>query len=217
MHSTVTDAPAAEPERCPGAAARLGNLLVDPPEAFRGISNGPAWALAFVVIVVVRFVSLFVFYHPQGTPAKILAGIAFQVAAVLPALLVTGSVLWLSSVLWRSRIAWPVAFSIGTHAYLAYTLATVAAASVAGALLAEGSAVDLRHPPFTNLAPLASESTHPALARLLAEVDLRTAYTLLLAWVGVRAAAPLTGRLRAAGMVAVVALARLVFSVAVLR
>lgn len=223
MHTTViatsaaSPTPADAPVRAPGAAARLANLIVHPPEAFWGIADRPAWALAFAAIVVVRVVSLFVFYHPQATPVKILATLAFQVGTVLPALLVTGTALWFAGALWRARIAWPVAFSIGTHAYLAYTLATVAAASVAGALLPGESALDPRNPPFTNLAPLLSEAAHPVATRVLAALDLRMAYAFVLAWIGVHAAIPRAGRLRAAGVVAAVAVARLAFSVAASR
>jgi hypothetical protein len=103
--------------------------------------------------------------------------------------------------------------------YVAYTLATIAFAGVAGALLPESADVDLRHPPFTNFAPLLVTSTSEVLLSLARELDVRSAYALLLLWLGLRGAVPNAARSDVASAVAAIAVVRLagVTALALLR
>jgi hypothetical protein len=192
------------------AAARLVNLIVHPPSAFAGINHESPWALAFVVIVCARIASLFVFYHPELTPGKLTLSVLFQVGTVLPLLLVSALLVWFAARVCGVRLAWAAGFSIVTHIDLAYTVATLAAASVAGALLPESADVDPRNPPFTSLAPLASGTTSTLVQHLAAAADVRAVYVLALLFVALRCAAPMERRQRIWVVVASVAGVRLV-------
>ena len=165
------------------------NLIVDPVSAFRGIGQHSPWAVAFAVAVAVRFGSLFAFYQPAVTPLKLVGGLAFQIATILPQLLLASLLVWSTVKVWRLDVGWSATFSIVTHTYVAYTIATIAVASVAGAVLPESTDIDLRNPPFTNFASLLSESSTLA-RRLVAELDIRSAYAIVLLWLGLRAGAP---------------------------
>jgi hypothetical protein len=193
---------------------RLINVIVDPRTAFRGIADESPWALAFVAVVVVRIASLFVFYHPEVTPLKLIASVVFQVSTIAPLLLVSGGILWVSARARGVALRWGSAFSIATHVYVAYTLATVAIASVAGALLPDSADVELRSPPFTNLAPLAAGMAHPLVPRMAAEADVRSLYVLLLLWLGARGAAPAEPRRRIASVLGTIVVIRIVGVVA---
>jgi hypothetical protein len=175
-------------DRGPSSWDRLANVVVDPGAAFGGISARPVWALAFAALVALRVGSLFVFYQPEASAAKLVAGVLFQVMTLLPLIAVLTTLLWSAAAVWRATLTWPSAWSLTTHVTFAYTLATVAAASAAGAFLPESAEVNLRSPPFTNLAFLVSDADAPALHALAAEADIRSAYAAVLAWVGVRAA-----------------------------
>ena len=208
--STTCATPGAhEPASGSRAGARLLNVVVDPVMAFRGIGAHPHWALAFAFAVGIRFASLLVFYRPAVTPLKVVAGLLFQVATVMPTVLFASLVVWLAAMVWRLRVSWTPIFAVVTHVYVAYTLATVAFASVAGAVLPESADVDLRHPPFTNLAPLFGDFTSEAILTLAGEADVRSAYALLLLWLGLRGAAPDANRPDVASAVATVAVVRL--------
>jgi hypothetical protein len=50
--------------------------------------------------------------------------------------------------------------------------------------------VDLRHPPFTNFTALLGDTTTEVIGRLVAEVDVRSAYALALLWLGLRGTVP---------------------------
>lgn len=208
-----------EPASDSSAGARLLNLVVDPVAAFRGIGAHPRWALALAVAVAIRFASLFAFYRPALTPLKVVAGLLFQVATVIPTVLFASLVVWLAGMVWRLRVSWTPAFSVVMHVYVAYTLATIAFAGVAGALLPESADVDLRHPPFTNFAPLLVTSTSEVLLSLARELDVRSAYALLLLWLGLRGAVPNAARSDVASAVAAIAVVRLagVTALALLR
>jgi hypothetical protein len=170
------------------ALARLANVVVDPRAAFRDVGMAPTWAAAFAALIALRFASLFAFYRPDTNPGKLVVGVLFQIVTVGPLLFLLSLVLWLVGVLWRARMSWATAVSIAVHVLFAYTLATVLVASVAGALLPASVEVDLRSPPFTNLEFLAGSDGNPAVRRLLALVDVRTAYALVLVSIGVGAA-----------------------------
>jgi hypothetical protein len=175
-----------------GGLSRLANVVLDPTVGFRDIDRHPTGSVAFVALVALRFGSLLAFYRPDTSPPRLLAGILFQFATLIPLVTLTTALLWIVAMLWRSRIAWASAWCITTHVMFAYTLLTVAFASVAGALLPESTEVDLRHPPFTNLGMLVSTSDSAALHALAVEADVRSAYASILAWLGVRAAANVT-------------------------
>ena len=193
----------------PGAVSRLANLVVDPVAAFRGIADSPSWALALLAAVVLRFGSLFVFYRPAVTPLKVVAGLLFQVGTVLPVILLAAVVTWLAAKVWRVDVGWRPSFSIVTHAYVAYTLATIAFAAAAGALLPESTDIDLRNPPFTNFAARVADSGVTAIPKLVAELDVRSVYALLVTWLGLRGAAPSSGPSAIARVVASAAIVRL--------
>ena len=201
MSASRESTPVIVPGGHPGALVRLVDVVVDPRAAFRGIAEQPSWLAAFIAVVVARFVSLFVFYHPDTTPVKLAIGITFQVAMVMPMILASATLLWVSGRAWDVRFPWPTAFSVATHVLVAYTIVTIAVASVAGAMLPASVAVDLREPPFTNLAQLADVVHSPRWARVLAEADVRSAYALVLTAVGIRAAQPMVGRARIIGVV----------------
>ena len=171
------------------AIVRLVNVVVDPAAAFRDIRAAHPWALALAAVISLRFVSLLVFYDPALTPLKVVASLGFQVAAVVPPLLVGSTLVWLAGKPWRLGATWVRVFSICTHVTVAHTLATIAFASVAGAMLPDAASIDVRNPPFTNLGALVERSGSTALLhRLAAEVDVRSAYAAVLLWLGLRAA-----------------------------
>jgi len=192
-----------------GAGSRLVNLTVDPASAFRGIADDAPWFLAFVAAVTLRFGSLFIFYRPTVTPLKLVVGVVFQITTVAPLLLLTSAVVWMVAKAWGLRVGWKPIFSITTHVYVAYTLATVAVASIAGALLPESADIDLRNPPFVNLASLVAESAGGIGRRVLGELDIRSAYALMLLWFGLRAASADDTRSRIPRVIASVAGVRL--------
>ena len=191
-----------------GAGARLVNLVVDPVAAFRGIAGDPSWALAFVAAVGIRFGSLLIVYEPAVAPIKVIAGLLFQILTVGPTVLLASLVAWVTARAWRVPMTWGTAFSILMHVYLAFTLATVAFASVAGALLPETVDVDLRKPPFTNLTSLLGGTGPEVFRTLVGEMDVRSAYVLVLLWLGLRGAAPEAPRS---------AVARIILTIACLR
>lgn len=193
----VASAPPDEMRRRPvlgrawvSSAGRLGNVIVDPVVAFREIDTAPTWALAFAALIALRFGSLFAFYRPAVTPLKLVAGIGFQVMSVAPPVLVLTFVLWTVARVWRTELSWPSALSVTVHVMFAYTVLTVLIASVAGALLPESFRVELRNPPFTNLAPLAGGGSSEVVSRLLGAVDVRIAYAFALVYLGVAAVLP---------------------------
>jgi len=199
--SDVMSSPRVPARRGMAALARVADIVVDPPAAFRDIDTQPSWGVAFLAIVGLRFASLIAFYHPDTTPAKLLAGVLFQVATTFPLIAVIATLLWGVAVAWRVRMTWASALCVTTHVAFAYTLCTVAIASVAGAMLPNSLQVELRHPPFTNLAYLTDANESPAWHALAAAADVRSLYALVLAWVGVRSASKATA-LAAAGVVA---------------
>lgn len=186
--SSPSIAVAADPLARQSSIGRLINVIVDPTSAFRGIADDSRWLLAFVTAVTLRFGSLFVFYRPVVTPLKVVVGLVFQVTTVTPQLLLASVLIWIAAKAWGLGARWRSTFSVATHVYVAYTLATIAAASVAGAVLPESTEIDLRNPPFTNLAWLAAESVDGLAKRILEEFDLRYVYVLLLLWFGLRGA-----------------------------
>jgi hypothetical protein len=205
-HATAA---AHEPASASSASARLLNLVVDPVAAFRGIGPHPHWALAFVVVMALRFGSLFVFYRPAVTPLKVVAGLLFQLATIAPAVLFASLLVWLAAKVWRVGVSWTPTFSVVTHVCVAYTLATIAFASVAGAVLPESVNVDLRNPPFTNFTGVLGDSAPAIVRSLVEELDVRSAYALLLLWIGLRSAAPNAVRYDVASAVATIVLVRL--------
>jgi hypothetical protein len=194
-----------------GAVARLVNVVVDPTAAFRDLRAAHPWALAVVATIVLRIVSLLVFYDPELKPLKILASLAFQVGAVVPPLLVGTTAIWLLAMAWRLRIVWAQLFSICAHVTVAYTLATIACASVAGALLPDSTSIDIRNPPYTNLGFLYhGTGTVTLFHRLASEADIRSAYAAALLWLGLRVAGEAEPPPRKAGVVAAYVVASLV-------
>jgi hypothetical protein len=193
-----------------GAGVRLANLVVDPVDAFRGIACDPSWRLAFLAAVGVRFGSLFVFYEPSVTPIKALGGLLLQVLTVAPTVLLSSLVVWLVARVWRVNVAWATAFSILMHVYVAFTLATLAFSSVAGALLTESVDVDLRNPPFTNLTSLVGGTDSDVVRTLAGEMDVRSTYVLVLLWLGLRGAAPDAPRSAIARALLTIAVVRVV-------
>lgn len=213
MSSTPLPAtPTAQP-KLPTALGRLVDVVADPPEAFQGISDRSPWALAFVVVIALRFASLLVFYQPDVTTAKLIAGVLFQVGTVAPMLLTVATVVWLAAKMWGVRLTWQTGFSVTTHACVGHTLATIALASVAGVVLANSADIDLRSPPFSNIAYFVT-TERDLLGRLLAELDIRSVYGLGLIWLGVRAAAPTDSRTATAMVIATCAVARLLLALA---
>ena len=213
MSSTPLPATPTAKSELPTALGRLVDVIVDPREAFQRISDRSPWALAFVVVIALRFVSLLVFYQPDVTIPKLIAGVLFQVGTVAPMLLAVATVVWLAAKAWDVHLTWQSAFSVTTHVCVAHTLATIAFASVAGAVLADSADIDLRSPPFSNIAYFVTEDRDP-LGRLLAELDIRSVYGLWLMWLGVRAAAPTDARTGTAMVIATCAVARLLLALA---
>jgi len=194
---------------------RLLNVVVDPPTAFRGIDEDPRWGLAFLAVVTLRFGSLFAFYRPMVTPLKVLGGLLFQVSAVGPPLLLAATVLWVAARMAELRVKWRVSYSIVTHVYVAYTLATVLIASAAGAFLPQSIDVDLRNPPFTNLRFLAGDTANHVVRKLLEQIDIRSAYALLLVWLALRQAVARAERRAVTGAVTIFAAVRVLTVVAI--
>lgn len=168
------------------ALGRIGNVIVDPVAAFAHVDRLPTSVLAFFALIVLRFTSVLVFYHPDLAPARLAAGALFQVITIWPLTVALTFLLWITSRALGARTSWASTYCVIVHVMLAYTLVTVAIASVAGSLLPESTNVELRHPPFTNLGPLVNASTHPVAQALLAELDYRAAYALTLTYIGVR-------------------------------
>ena len=178
----------------PSPVARLANIIVDPAGAFRGISTNAPWALAFLALVTLRFGSLFAFYRPAVTPVKLIGGVAFQIATVAPPVVLASLVLWLAAKFWRLDMRWASAVSVVVHTCVAYALATIAIASVAGAVLPASADVDLRNPPFTNPSTLLAGSVGHVARAVIAELDIRSVYALVLVSLGLRGAAPTASR-----------------------
>ena len=197
----------------PSAASRLVNTVIDPLHAFGSLDEHSPWLLALVATIVLRFGSLFVFYHPAVTPLKVIGGVAFQILTVVPAVLIAAIAVWVAGCAWRCRVRWRAVVTVTMHAYFAFTLATVVAASVAGALLPASVDVDLRHPPFTNFSAVGTDSLGPVLRSMLATLDVRWAYALGIVWLGLRACAPPEVRGRAGHVVATILAARVVLAV----
>jgi len=190
--------------------ATLIYLVVDPVAAFRGIAHDPSWRLAFLAAIGIRFGSLFVFYRPTVAPIKVLGGLLFQILTVVPTVLLSSLVVWFAARGRRINVAWATVFSILTHVYVAFTLATVAFASVAGALLTESADVNLRNPPFTNLSSLVGGTESEVVPTLAGEMDVRSGYVLVLLWLGLRGAAPDAPRSATAKALLTIAVVRVV-------
>jgi hypothetical protein len=180
--------------------ARLVDVVLDPPRAFRDAALRPTWAIAFLGVVLLRFGSVLAFYNPDTTPAKLLAGVLFQLVLIFPLVAAMSTLLWVTATIWRAHLSWPSAWCVTTHVTFAHTLLTIAIASVAGALLPESVDVDLRHPPFTNPGVLVSAAAWPALHALAAKADVRSLYATVLVCIGVRAASA-AGRWTTIGIV----------------
>jgi hypothetical protein len=171
------------------ALGRIGNVIVDPPGAFATANTHPTSALAFLTLVALRFTSVVVFYHPDVDPTRLAAGVLFQVITIWPLTALLTVLLWTTSRAWGARTSWASTYCVVVHVMLAYTLATIAIASIAGAILPETTNVELRHPPFTNLGALADPTANPIAHALLVELDYRSAYALILTFIGVRESA----------------------------
>jgi hypothetical protein len=184
--TTQTTRPSSVP-RLTLALTRLGNLIVDPVAAFRDVAECPTAGLAFVSLIALRFGSLFLFYQPDVELARLVTGLVFQIVTVWPLTFVLTLLLWTSTLMCGVRAAWSALYCTVVHVVFAHTLLTVAIASVAGALLPASVDVDLRHPPFTNLGSLVGSDGQSVAHALFAEIDVRSAYALLLVWLGVRA------------------------------
>ena len=168
------------------ALGRIGNLIVDPVAAFAHVDRLPTSALAFFTLIALRFTSALVFYQPDVAPARLAAGALFQIVTIWPLTIALTFLLWITSRALGARTSWAGTYCVIVHVMLAYTLVTIAIASVAGAFLPESTNVELRHPPFTNLGPLVNASAHPVAHALVAELDYRAAYALTLTYIGVR-------------------------------
>lgn len=199
-HTTLPSRDATELPRT-SAAARILDAIIDPPAAFATVRTNPTWGLAFLSLVLLRFGSVLAFYSPDTTLARLASGVLFQLVTLFPLIAVTSTMLWIVALIWRARLTYAGAWCITAHVTFAHSLATVALASVAGALLPESVEVELRHPPFTSLSFLADAPAWPFLHAVLGEIDVRSVYAAVLAWIGVRLAAN-TSRATAAGVVA---------------
>jgi hypothetical protein len=185
------------------------DVVLDPRAAFNSVAARPAWFGTFLIIVALRFGSAFVFYHPDVTAIKILAGVVFQVVTIGPMLMAAAGLLWVATRVWGARLDWPTAVSIAAHVCLAHTIASIGMASIAGALLPASVDVDPRDPPFTSLRGLAHGSESLAM-RLLGEIDLRSAYATALLAIAIRATVPQASRGRVAGVIVTCVAIRLV-------
>jgi hypothetical protein len=185
-HASHTVAQAGQPSRTATALGRIGNVIVDPTAAFRSVATTPTSALAFFTLVILRFTSVLTFYRPEIDAPHLAAGVLFQLVTIWPLSAALTLLAWTASRAWGARASWASTYCVVVHVMVAYTLATVAIASVVGALLPENTTVDLRHPPFTNLGPLVDASTSPIAHALLVETDYRATYALILTFFGVR-------------------------------
>src|SRR5262245_47475156 len=129
----------------PSALARLADVVIDPVAAFRGIDAQPTWGVALLALIAVRFTSVAVFYRPDTTPGKLVAGVLFQVVTLVPFITAMTLLLVIAALVFRVRLSWASAWSVTTHVTFAFTLLTVAIASVAGAVLPESAEVNLRN------------------------------------------------------------------------
>lgn len=197
------------PHQSQGSVTRLIDLIIDPARAFHGIAHHAPWFAAFMTAVALRFASLLVFYHPTMTIGKIVTGIVFQIGTVAAPILFGSLVVGFVARVLSLRVRWRVLFSIITHVYVAYTLVTIAVVSVAGAVLPDSADLDLRNPPFVNLAALVPDAASTLLRRVVAEIDLRAAYAAALLWLGLRGAAPDESAAAATRVVATVVTLRL--------
>lgn len=168
------------------ALGRIGNVIVDPIAAFAHVDTAPTSGLAFFALVGLRFSSVLVFYHPAVDPARLAAGALFQLITIWPLTVVLTLLLWTTSRSWGARMSWTSTYCVVIHVMLAYTLATIAIASVAGAVLPASTNIELRHPPFTNLGALVNAESNPLAHALALELDYRSAYALMLTFIGVR-------------------------------
>jgi hypothetical protein len=149
----------------------------------------------------------------------VIAGLLVQILTVASTVLLASLVTWLAAGAWRVGVSWATAFSILMHAYVAFTLITLAFACVAGALLPEDGDVDLRNPPFTNLTSLLSGTGSAGFRPLAGEFDVRSAYVLALLWLGLRNGSPEAPRSAVAKVLLTVAFVRVagVVTVSLLR
>jgi hypothetical protein len=198
-----------------GSVTRLVYLLIDPARAFDGIVHYAPWLSALITAVALRFASLLVFYHPTMTIGKLVAGMVFQIGTVAPRILLGSLVVGFVARVWDLRIRWRALFSIITHVYVAYTFATIAVVSVAGAVLSDSAELDLRNPPFVSVAALVPDAASTLVRRIAAEFDLRAAYAAVLLWLGLRGAAPDESPAAATRVVATVVALRLAIVAAV--
>ena len=213
MTASRESIPAVSSDGHPGAIARVVDVVVDPRAAFRASAERPAWLGAIAIVVLLRLASAIVFYQPQTTPTKVMLSALLQIATVMPAVVATAGVLWVAARIWTVRVRWRVALSVGAHVYVAYTLATVVWASVAGALLPTTVDVDLRQPPFTSLQSWAGPTASSLEQRLLGELDVRLAYAGALVALGVRVVDPGAPRARIAAVLATCWIVRLMLVV----
>ena len=211
-HASHTIARQGKSPRTAIALGRIGNVIVDPIAAFVNLNTDPTSALAFFVLVALRFTSVLVFYHPDVDAARLGAGALFQLITIWPLTIVLTLLLWLISRASGARTSWASSYSVTVHVMLAYTLATVAIASVAGALLPESTDVELRHPPLTNLGAFVDKSANPLAHALLLELDYRSAYALALTYLGVRESDTDRSTSRAVRVVATCFAANLLFA-----
>ena len=200
MSASRGSASIAASEGHPGPVARAVDLVLDPRAAFNAVAARPAWLGTFLIVVALRFGSAFVFYRPDVTAVKLVAGLLFQVVTIGPMLMVAAGLLWVITTAWGARVDWRTAVSIVAHVYLAHTIASIGMASIGGALLPASVDVDPRDPPFTSLRGLAHESGSLA-ARLLGEIDLRSAYAIALLAIAIRATVPQASRGRVVGVI----------------
>ena len=185
-HASHSIARPSRSSRTAVALGRLGNLAFDPVAAFANVTADPTSALALFTLVALRFMSVLVFYHPDVDAARLTAGVLFQLVTIWPLTIALSLLLWITSLAWGARTSWTSAYCVTVHVVLAYTLATIAIASVAGALLPETTNVELRHPPFTNVGAFVDATASPIAHTLLVELDYRSAYALGLTFIGIR-------------------------------
>src|SRR5215208_105379 len=86
------------------AIDRVVNVVIDPAAAFHGLEARPVWLVAFVALVALRIGSLFAFYQPETSAAKLIAGMLFQVVTLMPLLAILTTLLWIAAAAWRSEL-----------------------------------------------------------------------------------------------------------------
>ena len=150
--------------------------------------------------------AFFIAYGVMSLPGAVLLARLRSV----PTVLLSSLVVWFAARGRRINVAWATVFSILTHVYVAFTLATVAFASVAGALLTDAGDVNLRNPPFTNLSSLVRGKESAVVPTLAGEMDVRSGYVLVLLWLGLRGAAPDAPRSAIAKALLTIAVVRVV-------